>query len=238
MNIDRIFWALVVAISLSNFACANAILNGDFETGDLSGWSNSAGATIATGVSALDGTSSAFLPDSTVDSGYLRQYLPSVSTPVVTEFIFTMPDPGGPGDRGLNAFWDGPGGQINLRVVDLDSDSDGDVQIYQQGSGWQTPASLKDSVSFSEVNSLRLTLNDFGSSFDYDVTVNGATTTGLGFYQYSALESFDNVYFSNSYSAVGFTIDNVFVSIPEPMTLLVWSLLAGLGVGLGWRRRR
>ncbi len=26
--------------------------------------------------------------------------------------------------------------------------------------------------------------------------------------------------------------------IPEPTTLLVWSLLAGLGVGIGWRRRR
>ncbi len=26
--------------------------------------------------------------------------------------------------------------------------------------------------------------------------------------------------------------------VPEPATLLVWSLLAGLGVGLGWRRRR
>ncbi len=26
--------------------------------------------------------------------------------------------------------------------------------------------------------------------------------------------------------------------VPEPATLLVWSLLAGLGVGLGWRRRK
>ncbi len=26
--------------------------------------------------------------------------------------------------------------------------------------------------------------------------------------------------------------------VPEPATLLVWSLLAGLGIGLGWRRRR
>jgi len=26
--------------------------------------------------------------------------------------------------------------------------------------------------------------------------------------------------------------------IPEPTTLLIWSLLAGLGVGLGWRRRK
>jgi hypothetical protein len=28
------------------------------------------------------------------------------------------------------------------------------------------------------------------------------------------------------------------VVVPEPTTLLVWSLLAGLGVGLGWRRRK
>jgi len=28
------------------------------------------------------------------------------------------------------------------------------------------------------------------------------------------------------------------VAVPEPSTLLVWSLLAGLGVGLGWRRRK
>jgi len=26
--------------------------------------------------------------------------------------------------------------------------------------------------------------------------------------------------------------------VPEPTTLLIWSLLAGLGVGLGWRRRK
>jgi hypothetical protein len=25
--------------------------------------------------------------------------------------------------------------------------------------------------------------------------------------------------------------------IPEPSTLLIWSLLAGLGIGAGWRRR-
>jgi hypothetical protein len=27
-------------------------------------------------------------------------------------------------------------------------------------------------------------------------------------------------------------------TIPEPTTLLIWSLLAGLGIGVGWRRRR
>jgi len=28
------------------------------------------------------------------------------------------------------------------------------------------------------------------------------------------------------------------MAIPEPSTLLIWSLLAGLGIGCGWRRRR
>ena len=27
-------------------------------------------------------------------------------------------------------------------------------------------------------------------------------------------------------------------AIPEPATLMIWSLLAGLGVTLGWRRRK
>jgi len=32
--------------------------------------------------------------------------------------------------------------------------------------------------------------------------------------------------------------NNFNTMIPEPTTLLIWSLLAGLGVGLGWRRRK
>jgi hypothetical protein len=28
------------------------------------------------------------------------------------------------------------------------------------------------------------------------------------------------------------------VTVPEPTTLLIWSLPAGLGIGLGWRRRQ
>jgi len=26
--------------------------------------------------------------------------------------------------------------------------------------------------------------------------------------------------------------------VPEPGTIVIWSLLAGLGIGLGWRRRK
>jgi len=30
----------------------------------------------------------------------------------------------------------------------------------------------------------------------------------------------------------------LFAAVPEPATLLIWSLLAGLGIGLRWRRRK
>jgi len=38
--------------------------------------------------------------------------------------------------------------------------------------------------------------------------------------------------------AANFDYAALSVVVPEPSTLLVWSLLAGLGVGLGWRRRK
>ncbi len=39
------------------------------------------------------------------------------------------------------------------------------------------------------------------------------------------------------YLADKYSLDSTYV-IPEPATLLVWSLLTGLGVALGWRRKR
>jgi len=33
-------------------------------------------------------------------------------------------------------------------------------------------------------------------------------------------------------------VAGTYLLVPEPTTLLIWSLLAGLGVGLGWRRRK
>jgi len=46
--------------------------------------------------------------------------------------------------------------------------------------------------------------------------------------------------FSGTLTSITFSGDDLEIPaiIPEPSTLLVWSLLAGLGVGLGWRRRR
>jgi len=47
------------------------------------------------------------------------------------------------------------------------------------------------------------------------------------------------VYATNGNNGDHFRLDDFTVTaIPEPTTLLVWSLLAGLGVGLGWRRRK
>jgi len=43
---------------------------------------------------------------------------------------------------------------------------------------------------------------------------------------------------STVFQGAGFSGATLSVVIPEPTTLLVWSLLAGLGVGLGWRRRK
>jgi len=55
------------------------------------------------------------------------------------------------------------------------------------------------------------------------------------------LLAFENIY-ANSTSPEfdGHYVDNAVVSltvIPEPSTLLVWSLLAGFGIGYGWYRR-
>lgn len=53
-----------------------------------------------------------------------------------------------------------------------------------------------------------------------------------GYYSNSHSGRFDNISITGTEFSTGPKI------IPEPTTLLVWSLLAGLGVGLGWRRRK
>ena len=229
----RVTVAFLVGVLLAGGgARADLITNGDFETGDFTGWSNDAGATIVTGGSALAGDYSAFLPGGG-GGGTLSQSITTTTDAITTTFIFSMPDPGGAGDRGLNALWkesDGSGnGQINLRVVDIDDDGDGDVQVYS--SSWQTLPSLKDSVSFGTTNTLTLTINGYGGSFSYDVAVNSSSATGLTYRQNQDLDDLARFYFSNQYGEDEFTVDNVV--IPEPATLA----LAAAGL-LGLRRRR
>jgi len=66
----------------------------------------------------------------------------------------------------------------------------------------------------SSLNTLSLTQRNSGGTQTYDEIRFGATLADV----------------------TPFTTSNDV--IPEPTTLLIWSLLAGLGVGLGWRRRK
>jgi len=71
-------------------------------------------------------------------------------------------------------------------------------------------------------------------------TVFSSLTDGLG----SAVTSFDEVAIGIGGNRLDYRVDNFLVQsntvqgtvIPEPSTLLVWSLLAGLGMGLAWWR--
>ena len=221
-------------------AAANLITNGDFETGDETGWSDAATASIVAGSSALSGTSSIFLPGGGGGGGF-QQFLSTATnaTPLVTTFDFSMPDPGGAGTRGLNAFWieSTGGGQVNLRVVDLDDDGDGDVQIFN--GTWATV--LTDAVNFAPstanpvLNFLSLTFNGFGAGLSYDLTVNASTATGLAHFQNQTLDDLGRFQFNNQFVTSEFTADNVMISaIPEPTSLAFF----GLGCSLLFAARR
>jgi len=58
----------------------------------------------------------------------------------------------------------------------------------------------------------------------------GAAVGDLGTVKYR-MRGVDTIQFETVWSPVSLVI-------PEPSTLVVWSLLAGLGIGLGWRRRK
>jgi len=87
----------------------------------------------------------------------------------------------------------------------------------------------------------------------YDATIFDGTTTFAAedlVFRNGSTGQFNFLHFGGFVSDPGedwaFSLDSVRVSlipeapgiIPEPSTLLVWSLLAGLGVGVGWRRRK
>jgi len=221
----------IVSLVLSSFLVPTArgtlITNGDFETGNFTGWNTglSPNPAIVSGASALAGSHSAEMPSS--GNGFLFQNFGPVVGSYRTEFLFSMPDPGHGGNRALSVFWRSTeSGQINLRVVDAGNDGDGDVQVFDESSGWQTV--LTDSVELgSTVNSLALTYNDFGTGANYDLTVNGNSNTGLSFFQNAAPNNLSRLDFSNVFSDGSYTIDNVSVAVPEPSSALALVFLAG-----------
>jgi hypothetical protein len=207
------------ALSLRMISTPVLFENGDFETGNYTSWTNTAGATIDS-ATPLAGLYSAALR---TGSGEIAQTFTAQSGVVTTDFSFYMADPGSGGEqRGLQLMLrEEVGiGQINLQVVDLDNDGDGDVQIYNQNAaagstGWQTV--LTDAVVFSSANTLSLTFNAFSVIFDYTLTVNGSTVTGLSFWQNGVMDDYSKLAFLNQYSAIGYTVDSVQIAvIPDP----------------------
>ncbi len=221
------------AFTAGSASAANMISNGDFETGDLTGWT--VGGTGGTTINSTTPLAGAYSALQVRHTGVLSQSFTAFTDAATTSFIFAASDPGGASDRSMNVTFGGNGtNQINLRVVDLDDDGDGDVQAYN--GAWETV--LTDAVTFGSTTTFALTINGYGANFNYDLNVGGNIVSGLTFVQDGVLTYFNNLRFVNSSLATGstFEFDNVVV-IPEPGT---YALLAGL-TGLVFvmlRRRR
>ena len=222
------------AFTAGSASAANVITNGDFENGDFTGWTVGGGSTTISSTTPLAGSYSALQVQ--WNGATLTQSFTPFTDAATTSFIFAASDPGGAGDRSMNVTFGNSTGsnQINLRVVDLDDDGDGDVQAYD--GGWKTV--LTDVVTFGSTTTFALTINGYGAGFNYDLNVGGNIASGLTDVQGGVLNDFNQLSFVNASLAAGstFDFDNVSV-VPEPGT---YALLAGL-TGLVFvmlRRRR
>lgn len=221
-----------LALAAGSVSAANVIVNGDFETGDLTGWSLTGSGSTVSSTDPLAGLESAIqTPNGT---SKIEQSFTTFTTAATTSFIFSATDPGGSGDRSMNVTFgeSGSDDQINLRLVDDGADGDGDIQAFS--GSWNTV--LPDAVTFGTTTTFSLTINGYGGSFSYDLNVGGSTATGLTAVQGSALGDFNHLSFVNAQLASGSSVkfDNVLVDVvPEPSA----AALLGLG-GLALLRRR
>ena len=220
---------LTLFTSAQTIQAASLLTNGDFSTNDTTDWIT----TGAAGVVDASSGAAVFAGGGSPDGNLHQDFTPTTSS-ITLSFEFVNPDPAG-ADRATNLFFGGTGGQINLRVR-----PGGDIQIFQSGGpSWQNI--LPDGTATNDgstVNTLSLTVNDVGGSWDYDLTVNGNSATGLGFFQNAAPTDISRITFSNDFGSTGFTIDNVAVNtnpIPEPSGFLLCALA---GLTFGARRRR
>lgn len=219
----------VVMVGMGTVSYANVVNNGDFETGDFTGWTVLSEGAVINSASPIAGSYDAGMIVGSFNR--LQQGFGKIFTDSVTaSFEFTMADPGGAGNRGLNFLVfdqaDVTGNRWNMRIVDADDDGDGDVQIYSGGS-WAGVVGLESLVDFSAVNSLRVTFNSYAdTALDYDLTVNGTTVTGLSGAQNAGFSGVGAIQFEGSSSSVGYHVDNVSV-IPEPATLGLFAFFGG-----------
>jgi len=231
--------AVIAGLALAaGSANAAVLINGDFETGDLTGWTGGGGTTgsVVSTTSPLAGTYSAVQTPKAAQQLY--QAFTTITLTATTSFIFSASDPGGANDRSMNVTFRGSGytggsPQINLRLTDVGNNSTGDIQVFD-GATWQTV--LTSAVTFNTSTAFSLTINSYGVGSTYDLTVGSSTATGLSYFHGGVLANFAQLSFVNASNTAGSTlkIDNVSV-IPEPSAA---ALLGGLGGLLLLRRRR
>ena len=188
-----------------------------FETGTLAKWTleDSSKFTIVSNAAALNGVYSAkVVGDGSGPEEMQAAFTSLTNGPVVTTFLFTTEATSG---RSLQAFWrmnHDSFPQIWLRVVN-GSTGYGNVQVVDDTS---IVTILTDAVDYSATNSLTLTINEFGAGFNYDVTVNGQTASGLTATQFnnSPLAGLKELAFANYNAPV--ILDNIRVTQPGPFS--------------------
>lgn len=253
---------VALAAATAGEARAELLTNGDFEdytdnasSTSFPGWTEassvdggSARGTVAVlAASPLSGGRSALLTASTTAGGVMRQSIADPLTTFTFRTDFAMTDPGGETNRGFNILMRQGGNssaQINLRVVDLNADGDGDVQVYNDVLD-RFELAVPDAVDFSAAlsspvaNTLSVT-GDFSSANPaerfYTVTANGVVSGNLSFYQGSTTMADLSIvgYQSNQSGQASFVVDNASL-VPEPSSALA---VGSLGLAALARRRR
>lgn len=259
--ICTLFAAACLARPVSG-AVVDLMVNGTFEDttgwGDLGssaypfGWAPANGTNgIAkqAGIAAIGGSgTSAYLP---MQSGLARHMRHSFVRPSEPRWWFDMDfaseDPGGLDDRSLNLYWTYSGGQIQMRLVDVGNDGDGDLQVYN--TAWHTI--LSDAVLFGSdvttgpllVHHLSIRADFRSASPTYDVILTDANHVEHAVFGVSVFRDtrpvgrgLTSFQVNPGLSKGDWLIDNVsLLNIPEPTTGTI--ALLGLVTLAFWRRK-
>jgi len=119
---------------------------------------------------------------------------------------------------GVGQFW-----QVDLGATyDLDF-----LELFQRGDGQNTSEYL---IHVLEADAATIAYSAIVASPQYDLTLALEGISG----RYVRVETTRNEFLAFTELRVLALEPTI---IPEPSTLLVWSLLAGLGIGAGWYRR-